>query len=189
MILSLEKISTLAIIDQLWKEHLREMDDLKQSVQNAVYEQKDPLLIYKFEAFELFKRFVAKVNEDTISFLTKADLPVREPDEVQEARNRREARKNYRESKEESKSLLSGGGSPDTRNRPPVEKSMPRKTMKVPGRNERVTVQYEDGTVKKEVKFKTVEARCPFKQVCNHRRLNLVKCIKFSLCLSCFPWL
>ena len=157
LILSLEKIATLAIIDQLWKEHLREMDDLKQSVQNAVYEQKDPLLIYKFEAFELFKRFVAKVNEDTISFLTKADLPVREPDEVQEARNRREARKSYRESKEESKSLLSGGGAPEGRNRPPVEKAMPRKSMKVPGRNERVTVQYEDGTVKKDIKFKNVE--------------------------------
>ena len=157
MTLSLEKIATLAIIDQLWKEHLREMDDLKQSVQNAVYEQKDPLLIYKFEAFELFKRFVAKVNEDTISFLTKAELPVREPDEVQEARNRREARRNYRESKEESKSLLSGGGNPEARNRPPVEKTAPRKTIHTPGRNERVTVQYEDGTVKKEVKFKTVE--------------------------------
>jgi len=157
LILSLEKIATLAIIDQLWKEHLREMDDLKQSVQNAVYEQKDPLLIYKFEAFELFKRFVAKVNEDTISFLTKADLPVREPDEVQEARSRREARKSYRESKEESKSVLSGGGNPEGRNRPPVEKAMPRRSMKIPGRNERVTVQYEDGTVKKDIKFKTVE--------------------------------
>ena len=157
LILSLEKIATLAIIDQLWKEHLREMDDLKQSVQNAVYEQKDPLLIYKFEAFELFKRFLAKVNEDTISFLAKADLPVREPDEVQEARNRREARKNYRESKEESKSLLSGGGNQEARNRPPVEKAMPRKSMKIPGRNERVTVQYEDGTVKKDIKFKNVE--------------------------------
>ena len=156
MILSVEKIATLAIIDQLWKEHLREMDDLKQSVQNAVYEQKDPLLIYKFEAFELFKRFVAKVNEDTISFLTKAELPVRDPDEVQEARNRREARKNYRESKEESKSLLQGGN-PEGRNRPPVEKAMPRKSIDLPGRNDRVTVQYEDGTVKKEVKFKTVE--------------------------------
>ena len=157
LILSLEKIATLAIIDQLWKEHLREMDDLKQSVQNAVYEQKDPLLIYKFEAFELFKRFLAKVNEDTISFLAKADLPVREPDEVQEARNRREARKNYRESKEESKSLLSGGGNQEARNRPPVEKAMPRKSLKIPGRNERVTVQYEDGTVKKDIKFKNVE--------------------------------
>jgi len=66
---SMEKITTLALIDQAWKEHLREMDDLKQSVQSAVYEQKDPLLIYKFEAFELFKRFIAKVNEDTVSFL------------------------------------------------------------------------------------------------------------------------
>jgi len=157
LILSIEKIATLAIIDQLWKEHLREMDDLKQSVQNAVYEQKDPLLIYKFEAFELFKRFVAKVNEDTISFLTKAELPVKDPNDVQEARNRREARKNYRESKEESQSLLSGGGNPEERSRPPVEKAMPRKTIHTPGRNERVSVQYEDGTVKKEVKFKTVE--------------------------------
>ncbi len=157
LILSIEKIATLAIIDQLWKEHLREMDDLKQSVQNAVYEQKDPLLIYKFEAFELFKRFVAKVNEDTISFLSKAVLPVREPDEVQEAKNRREIRKNYRESKEESRSLLQGGGNPEARNRPPVEKTAPRKSIKVPGRNDRVTVQYEDGTLKKEVKFKTVE--------------------------------
>lgn len=157
LILSVEKIATLAIIDQLWKEHLREMDDLKQSVQNAVYEQKDPLLIYKFEAFELFKRFVAKVNEETISFLTKADLPVKDPNEVQEARNRRGARKNYRESKEESQSLLSRGGNPEERNRPPVEKALPRKTMNIPGRNERVSVQYEDGTVKKEVKFKTVE--------------------------------
>lgn len=157
LILSVEKIATLAIIDQLWKEHLREMDDLKQSVQNAVYEQKDPLLIYKFEGFELFKRFLAKVNEDTISFLTKADLPVREADEVQEARNRREARKNYRESKEESKSLLSGGGNPEGRSRPPAEKVMPRKSIDLPGRNDRVSVQYEDGTVKKEVKFKTIE--------------------------------
>jgi len=158
LILSLEKISTLAIIDQLWKEHLREMDDLKQSVQNAVYEQKDPLLIYKFEAFELFKRFVARVNEDTISFLTKADLPVQDPDQVQEARNRREARRNYRESKEESKSLLSGDGQQAAaRNRPPVEKAMPRKVSNLPGRNDRVSVQYEDGTIKKGVKFKTVE--------------------------------
>jgi preprotein translocase subunit SecA len=84
LIKSMEKMITLAIIDQLWKEHLREMDDLKQSVQNAVYEQKDPLLIYKFEGFELFKRFIAKVNEDTISFLLKADIPVQQPDDVQD---------------------------------------------------------------------------------------------------------
>ncbi len=157
LVLSLEKISTLAIIDQLWKEHLREMDDLKQSVQNAVYEQKDPLLIYKFEGFQLFKRFVAKVNEETITFLSKADLPVRDADEVQEARNRREVRKNYRETKEESQSVLSGGANPTAPNRPPVEKVQPRKAINLPGRNDRVSVQYENGTIKKDVKFKVVE--------------------------------
>jgi preprotein translocase subunit SecA len=66
---------TLAIIDDIWKEHLREMDELKQSVQNAVYEQKDPLLIYKFESFNLFKKLIDKINKDIVSFLMKADLP------------------------------------------------------------------------------------------------------------------
>jgi preprotein translocase subunit SecA len=72
---AIEKSVTLAIIDNVWKEHLREMDDLKQSVQNAVYEQKDPLLIYKFESFELFKSLVEKVNKEIVSFLIKAGLP------------------------------------------------------------------------------------------------------------------
>jgi len=67
LVRAIEKNVSLAIIDQNWKEHLRDMDDLKQSVQNAVYEQKDPLLIYKFEAFELFKRFIGKLNEDMTS--------------------------------------------------------------------------------------------------------------------------
>ena len=154
LILSMEKMLTLAFIDQAWKEHLREMDDLKQSVQNAVYEQKDPLLIYKFESFELFKRFIAKVNEDTVSFLMKADLPVKQSDEVQEAHTRRSQQK-YQESKAESQSLLSGKG--EDKNRPPVEKAAPVKSAKVAGRNERVTVQYIDGNIKKGVKFKTVE--------------------------------
>ena len=131
LILSLEKISALAIIDTAWKDHLREMDDLKQSVQNAVYEQKDPLLIYKFEAFQMFKKLISKVNEDTIAFLTKADLPVQQPEEVQEARRQRR-KERYRESKEESKSLLQGGQA-DTRQRPPVEKTMPRSSKKVSG--------------------------------------------------------
>ena len=146
---------TLAIIDQQWKEHLREMDDLKQSVQNAVYEQKDPLLIYKFEGFELFKQFIAKVNEDTVSFLMKANLPVEQAEDVQEARNQR-SRQKLNENKEESRSLLSGGGVPEG-NRPPMEKVAPIKSQKIAGRNERVTVQYADGTVKKDVKYKTVE--------------------------------
>ncbi len=80
--LSIEKGITLAIIDDSWKEHLREMDDLKQSVQQAVYEQKDPLLIYKFESFELFKQMLLKVNKEIISFLVKARLPIKDPSQV-----------------------------------------------------------------------------------------------------------
>jgi len=155
LIKSMEKGITLGIIDMSWKEHLREMDDLKQSVQNAVYEQKDPLLIYKFEAFELFKAFLSKVNEDTVSFLGKADIPAEDPNNVQEARSR-QTKQSYNESKEESKSALAGRQ--DTRNRPPVEKSAPIKSDKLYGRNDRVSVQYTDGSVKKDVKFKQVEA-------------------------------
>ncbi|TVQ88536.1 MAG: preprotein translocase subunit SecA [Bacteroidetes bacterium] len=83
--LSIEKNITLAIIDNSWKEHLREMDDLKQSVQGAAYEQKDPLLIYKFESFELFKKMIQRVNKDIISFLLKAQLPVKDPSQVRAA--------------------------------------------------------------------------------------------------------
>jgi preprotein translocase subunit SecA len=72
---AIEKSVTLAIIDDIWKEHLREMDDLKQAVQTASYEQKDPLLIYKFESFNLFKALIDKVNKDIVSFLIKAGLP------------------------------------------------------------------------------------------------------------------
>ena len=75
LIICFEKNISLAIIDEAWKEHLRQMDELKQSVQNAVYEQKDPLLIYKFEAFELFKKMLGEVNREVISFLFKAGLP------------------------------------------------------------------------------------------------------------------
>ncbi|MCK9616756.1 MAG: preprotein translocase subunit SecA [Lentimicrobiaceae bacterium] len=78
IVLSIEKWVTLSVIDEAWKEHLREVDDLKQSVQTATYEQKDPLLIYKFEAFELFKNLVQKINKDVISFLVKYKMPVEE---------------------------------------------------------------------------------------------------------------
>jgi len=74
----LEKSITLAMIDDTWKEHLRSMDDLRQSVQMASYEQKDPLLIYKFEAFELFKKTILEVNQNIISFLYRAGLPVQQ---------------------------------------------------------------------------------------------------------------
>ena len=72
---SIEKSVTLAIIDDIWKDHLREMDDLKQSVQNATYEQKDPLLIYKFESFNLFKELINQINKEIVSFLLKSGLP------------------------------------------------------------------------------------------------------------------
>jgi preprotein translocase subunit SecA len=84
---SFEKNVTLYLIDDAWKEHLREMDELKQSVQNAVYEQKDPLLVYKFEAFELFRDMLTAVNKEMVSFLFRGGIPVQQqPDEIREAR-------------------------------------------------------------------------------------------------------
>ena len=85
LITSFEKTTSLAMIDDAWKEHLREMDDLKTSVQNAVYEQKDPLLIYKFESFELFKNMMDNVNKEIVSFLYKGYIPVKDSNEVDEA--------------------------------------------------------------------------------------------------------
>ncbi len=74
----LEKVSTLAVIDDKWKEHLREMDELRQSAQNAVFEQKDPLLVYKFEAFQLFQQMLTSVNQEVLTLIFKADLNVGE---------------------------------------------------------------------------------------------------------------
>ncbi|RZL47621.1 MAG: preprotein translocase subunit SecA [Pedobacter sp.] len=80
-----EKTIILALIDDSWKEHLREMDELKQSVQNAVYEQKDPLIIYKMEAFNLFKSMLNVVNKEVVSFLYKGGIPVaQEAEDVRE---------------------------------------------------------------------------------------------------------
>jgi len=76
LVSSLEKNITLATIDDSWKEHLRSMDDLKQSVQTAVYEQKDPLVIYKQTAFQLFSNMDVEVNKEIVSFLCHAALPV-----------------------------------------------------------------------------------------------------------------
>ncbi len=86
VIKAIEKGITLAIIDNEWKEHLREMDDLKQSVQNATYEQKDPLLIYKLESFDLFKSMLQKINMEISSFLIKGDLPIQDASNVREAK-------------------------------------------------------------------------------------------------------
>ena len=84
--LCIEKSITLGLIDNAWKEHLRDLDDLKESVQNATYEQKDPLVIYKLESFNLFKAMIEKINEDVISFLMLADIPMPEADTVREHR-------------------------------------------------------------------------------------------------------
>ncbi len=72
------KVVMFTTIDDAWREHLREMDDLRQSVQNATYEQKDPLLIYKFESFGLFQKMLVKVNREVLSVLNRAYIPVRE---------------------------------------------------------------------------------------------------------------
>jgi preprotein translocase subunit SecA len=86
LVLGLEKGTTLSMIDDAWKEHLHAMDELKQSVQNAVYEQKDPLLVYKFESFELFKQMMTDVNKEIVSFLMRATLPNEIQNSVQEER-------------------------------------------------------------------------------------------------------
>ena len=154
----MQKIISLGMIDFNWKEHLREMDDLKQSVQSAVYEQKDPLIIYKFEGFELFKKFIAKVNQDTVSFLTKAQIPIQNSDEVQEAKKIKR-KENYVTKKEDA-----GSGSVDERDKTlghktsQVQTTQPIKSQKVFGRNSKVSVRYEDGRIIKDIKFKKVES-------------------------------
>ncbi|MDD3859062.1 MAG: preprotein translocase subunit SecA [Bacteroidales bacterium] len=86
IVASYDKTVVLKTIDDMWKEHLREMDDLRQSVQSASYEQKDPLLIYKLESFNLFKTMLDKVNRSVISTLMKGYIPVKDADDVREAR-------------------------------------------------------------------------------------------------------
>ena len=89
---SLCKVVMLLMIDENWKEHLREMDDLRQSVQNATYEQKDPLLIYKFESFELFKKMLDETNREIISVLFKAYIPMRDSSAEEMSRQRQPER-------------------------------------------------------------------------------------------------
>ena len=147
----MQKIISLGMIDFNWKEHLREMDDLKQSVQSAVYEQKDPLVIYKFEGFELFKKFIAKVNQETVSFLTKCLIPIQNSSQVEEAKKKGKE-ESYKTNKEESRSLLTGNKTAT------VEKTKPIRSQKTYGRNSKVSVKYSDGTIKKDIKFKKVES-------------------------------
>ncbi len=89
LVRSFERNILLHVIDDAWKEHLRELDDPRQSVQTATYEQKDPLLIYKFESFELFRTMIDKVNKDVTGILIRGQLPIRDSSGVQRAQGPR----------------------------------------------------------------------------------------------------
>ncbi len=156
-----EKNITLAIIDEAWKTHLRKMDELKQSVQLAVHEQKDPLLIYKFEAFELFKSMIDKVNKEVVSFLFKGELPTENTNEIQEARNVRRPKENLKTSKEEipNSDELASQNREVGRNqggRPQITETIVREKAKI-GRNERVTIKNIMSGESKTLKYKQAE--------------------------------
>lgn len=151
LVTSAARAAILHFIDHYWKEHLRAMDDLRQSVQNAVYERQDPLLIYKFEGYKSFQQFIQKVNHATISFLNKADLQPLTLDMAQASQHTYDAAQ-LQESKQSAASLLhTEEQSSDTTTRIP-----PQRSQKVSQRNQRVTVRYADGSIKENVKFKTV---------------------------------
>ncbi len=153
LIKAMEQAIVLAIIDEGWKEHLREMDDLKERVRTAYVEQKDPLLIYKGEAFELFSNFLAHINMETSSFLAKAYIYAESPDEIREARPaRRPARPKLQETRSSDEVQV------DRPNQEPKQQpARPVVSQKIYGRNDKVTVRYSDGTIKKDVKYKQVE--------------------------------
>jgi preprotein translocase subunit SecA len=156
----LEKAITLMIIDSGWKHHLRNMDDLRTQVHNAVHEQKDPLMVYKFEALKMFQSFIKEVNEDTLSFLTKATIPIYEeaPEEItQPIRQPEQPQPKLKEEKEGSE-VSSQKNAPIEREKPKVQQvQKPITSQKVRDRNDKVTVKYFDGTLKEGVKYKTVE--------------------------------
>jgi preprotein translocase subunit SecA len=136
VITSMEKSVTLAMIDDSWKEHLREMDDLRQSVQNAVYEQKDPLLIYKLESFKLFQQMMITVNKEIISFLTKAMVPITKSADVKQVNqpSRKPELDNIQTTRTELPQF-SGGSSTQAPERK-KEKPQPVRVEKKTGRND-----------------------------------------------------
>ena len=157
-----ERNITLALIDEAWKTHLRKMDELKQSVQLAVHEQKDPLLIYKFEAFELFKTMINNLNKEVLSFLFKGGLPSQSDDQIQEAKRRPATPKGYRTSKDEvlntdemaqrNRNVGAGAGG-GQRN---VVETIVRERPKI-GRNEKVVIRNVSTGETKTIKFKQAE--------------------------------
>ena len=155
-----EKNISLAIIDDSWKTHLRKMDELKQAVQLAVHEQKDPLVIYKFEAKELFFSMIDQLNKDILTFLFKGSLPTSNPNEIREDRQTRR-REKYNTTKEEvlnSDELANRNrqvGSNASSNQNVVE-TVVREKRKI-GRNERVRIKNIQSGETKELKFKQAE--------------------------------
>ena len=158
LIKDFEKNITLAIVDDSWKTHLRKMDELKQSVQLAVHEQKDPLLIYKFEAFELFKEMIDLVNKDVISFLFKGELPTETQNTIQEARTRKQ--ENLKTQKDEIPNMdersAQSRAAGNTQRQQEVVETIVRDRPKI-GRNDRVTIKHVMSGENKVVKFKQAE--------------------------------
>ena len=147
-----EKNITLAIVDEAWKKHLRKMDELKQSVQLAVHEQKDPLLIYKLEAFKLFRSMLDGVNKEVISFLFKGDLP--QQTVVQEAKQAPK-KINYTISKED----FDGDESENNNEQPQqrqVTETIVRDSPKI-NRNDSVTIKNISSGATESMKFKKAE--------------------------------
>ena len=130
-----EKSILLHVIDEAWKENLRELDDLKHSVQNASYEQKDPLLIYKLESVNLFDTMVDKINNQTVSILMRGQIPVQEPQEVRQAApEQRQDLSKYREQKQDlTDPNQQAAAKQDTREQ---QKREPIRVEKTVGRND-----------------------------------------------------
>ncbi len=135
LIKSIEKMVILAMIDDDWKEHLREMDELKQSVQNAVHEQKDPLLIYKFEAFKLFNEVLLKMNKEVGSFLMKASLPKQQEDITTQKQPRKKTDMSQLETSR-PETVASSAQQQEGAPAPPPPKTQPVRVEKKVGRNE-----------------------------------------------------
>jgi len=155
-----EKNITLAIVDEEWKKHLRKMDELKQSVQLAVHEQKDPLLIYKFEAFELFRKTMDTINKDVISFLFKADLPSQQNPNIQEARQTQRPKESYKTNKDEipnSDQLRKQNRQAGQTQRQQVTETIVRETPKI-NRNDQVKIKHVMSGKTEEMKYKKAES-------------------------------
>tara|TARA_A100001011_G_scaffold220227_1_gene228208 strand:- start:41332 stop:44694 length:3363 start_codon:yes stop_codon:yes gene_type:complete len=156
-----ERNITLALIDNAWKVHLRKMDELKQSVQLAVHEQKDPLLIYKFEAFELFKSMLISLNKEVLSFLIKGGLPNQKEAKIQEAKRPRPQQRlktskdDVLNTEELAQKARSVGSSASQANHQTIE-TVVRQQPKI-GRNERVTIKNITSGETKVVKYKQAE--------------------------------